>query len=391
MASTTDDESSIDDESTIDYIYPCTGLENSEIFKRSSFACGVYQDRYIVIAGGYHDNEEIQSAAMYDVKNQSYITLPDLPYPCRCHGLVLDGYFYVARQYDSTLYRICLSTRMTWEFVMEVEDLEIADMVTDGKHIFLIDTTSDIARYDPVTSEITHLKRNNRATKRYFLRNLKTSKTIRRLPHYAALVGNKIYIMEGIRHYIMEGIIDNNSTARTFVFDIVTEAWSEGPTCKTQRDDMAVVTIGRWIILSGFCFVGFIDGSKTFVICSEMFDTHTHKWTETSIEVSWLLTCGQSFARIGPHIISLGDIYGDKKTTNIIHIKHVIPDWKYIILEPYIILRKLIDDNRAAPIIVTKKPKHGQGDTKLNADAVVQKLFTNLPLDIFRCVLLFLV
>ena len=51
-----------------------------------------------------------------------------------------------------------------------------------------------------------------------------------------------------------------------------------------------------------------------------------------------------------------------------IHIKHIIPDFLWIMLKPYISLRKLIDDNRAAPIIADVN-KLKLVDTDMNTDS----------------------
>ena len=341
-------------------------LNKSDVFKRSYFACGVYQDRFLVVAGGFDkDFCQLRSAAMYDVLKQSYITLPDLPHRCRSRGLVLNGYFYVAEQYDSKLYRICLSTRVTWEFVIEFKGDKIIDMVTDGKHIFLINSTIQITRFNPITTEIAHFKRNNQAMKR--------------CPFSAAFIDNKIYIIEGQSQY--------SSTPKTYVFNIVTQLWSEGPHPPTPNSYFATAVINRWIVVTGKNF----DGNG-YVECNEIYDTHTHKWIESNAAIS---TPRQAHCclQIGSHIITVGGVGPNVRDSPItaIYIKHVIPDWIWTTLKPYLLLRKLLDDKRAAPINSTKKLKYTDGDMILNADAVVQKLFTTMSLDMFRYALSFLV
>ena len=64
--------------------------------------------------------------------------------------------------------------------------------------------------------------------------------------------------------------------------------------------------------------------------------------------------------------------------------EHVIPEWTWVKLKPYLLLRKLIDDNLATPITATQGMQHINADMKSNPDVVVQKAFTDMTLDIFR-------
>lgn len=341
-------------------------LNNSDIFKRSYFACDVYRDRFLVVAGGFNkDFCQLRSAAMYDMRTQSYITLPDLPHCCRSRGLVLNGYFYVAEQYDSKLYRLCLSTRVTWEFVIEFKRDKIIDLVTDGKHIFLISSTIQITRFNPITTEITHFKQKDQA--------------IKHCPFSSALVDNQIYIIEGQSQ--------SSITPKTLIFDIASQSWSEGPPPPTLRSYFATVVIDRWIVVTGKNF----DGNG-YIECNEIYDTCTQKWAESNTAISTPRQAHCSL-QIGHHIITVGGVGQHVKDSPItaIYIKHVIPDWIWTTLKPYVLLRKLLDNNRATPITATKKLEYADGDITLNTDEVAQKLITTMSLDMFRCVLLFLV
>lgn len=80
-----------------------TMLCNSKTFNRELFACDVYQDRHILVAGGnLHYGMDIQSAAMYDTETKTHVTLPDLPCGPFCREVVVNGYFYVV-EIDRTL------------------------------------------------------------------------------------------------------------------------------------------------------------------------------------------------------------------------------------------------------------------------------------------------
>lgn len=84
-----------------------TILNRCEEFKLVDFPCGVYKDRYIVIAGGCR-GKRMLSATMYDTTPHSHLALPDLPYFCRYTGVVLNDYFYV--NYYLCIIRLSLQT-----------------------------------------------------------------------------------------------------------------------------------------------------------------------------------------------------------------------------------------------------------------------------------------
>ena len=351
----------------------CTVICDDEIFKRTAFAFDVYQDRYIVIAGGCDDIWDISltSAAMYDVKKQSSLALPDLPFDGGCHGVVLNDYFYVVHRYcydrDPTtdsyyfdLYRICLSRRMEWEHVFKhIETSYLLHILTDGNHIFFI-FRNQIISFDPS--------------------NHKLSPTIE-IPYeirdydlcFSVLMDNKIFLLT------LENI---------FIYDIAHQSWSKGSHAKSLNPDAAVV-IDRWIVVT----------ERNCSYYTFVYDTHTQQWTRVKMHLSLPDRIGHEYVKVGSHIITVGGInMNDEKfyPMTAIHIKHIIPDREWIMLKPYILLRQLIDDNRAAPIIATKKPNNDDStmstdtNTKANTNAVVEKLFTNMPLEVFRYILMYL-
>ena len=74
-----------------------------------------------------------------------------------------------------------------------------------------------------------------------------------------------------------------------------------------------------------------------------------------------------------------------------IHIKHIIPNWKWLALKHYILLRALIDQKRATSNVVTEQSKHTHSDKNSDEDASILKLFTDTPSEIFRSVISFMI
>ena len=340
-----------------------TVISDDEIFKRRHFACGVYQDRYIVIAGGCQEiNTELQSTAIYDVVTQTCIALPDLPFASRYHGVVLNDYFYVTDLY-SELHRICLSRRMRWEFVAKQQGFRrIEGMVTDGSRIFLIDWNSQITCLEPSTNEFFPIKGSTHA--------------MRRVDFSTVVIDDKIYMMGG---RTMDGEPNDQATEKITVFDIVNKSWNETQPLPTSLANFTALSIDRWIVVTGSKLESDSSRSKGFI-----YDTHTKMWREANVALSsprW----GHRCVNLGSQIITLGGFYQnfDYCPMTAIHIQH-IPDLIWMMLKPYILLRQLIHDGRAAPIVVTNTKKN------TNADVIVEKVFTDMPLDIFRNILLFL-
>ena len=67
-----------------------------------------------------------------------------------------------------------------------------------------------------------------------------------------------------------------------------------------------------------------------------------------------------------------------------IYILYGVTGWERALVKPYILLRKLLDDNRAIPIVETKALKGDKIDDNEKSDEVIRKLFTDIPLDVFR-------
>ena len=353
-----------------------------EIFKRTSFGCDVYQDRYIVIAGGRRKFVRFPSTIMYDVATKSCITLPDLPHACGYHGVVLNGYFYVVTSElsDLVLHRICLSRRMKWEFVVERKGYYcIAGMISDGNHIFLMDYNEGMISFDPTNNELIPVNNNTDPIRRWHLST--------------ALVGSKIYIIGGRP-------MDRSEIKNLTVFDIETKSWSQSSSLPALYD-FATIVIDKWIVVTG----REDDGSRRrgdngSHILSFVYDTRTQVWTQVSATSA--TETFQRCVKVRSQIFSLGglrlfDSEWKHCPMSAIHIKHVIPHWTWHILKPFILLRHLIHDKRATPVKTTNKRNYAGSDmqvdvgTDANKNAVVQRVFTeDMPLDMFRYILLFL-
>ena len=120
---------------------------NNIIIDRTEFASGIYQNRFVIIAGGRskrfmrgrqkirskalrQDNEELNSVAIYDLRTLTREDLPDLPFKGECKGTVHDDYFYVEDISTTRIHRICLSECLSWEiFVVGVRSDELWDFV----------------------------------------------------------------------------------------------------------------------------------------------------------------------------------------------------------------------------------------------------------------------
>ena len=343
-----------------------TVISNSFRFQRCNFACGAYKDRYVLIAGG---NGLSQLVTMYDVTKKSCIVLPNLPYTGFCRGLVLNNYFYVTDS-GSRLFRICLSRQRGWELVARRERMR--DIIAHDNRIYFINFNSEITCIDPTTNEFIPIA---------------SSIHLKKFQDFSSVVvGDKIYLL-GERRVINVGY-ENEIDKKMAVFDIVNNRWSEEPPLPILFDQFTAIAVDRWIVVSGMKYDD--KGSTDFV-----YDTCTQEWTQHNATLSSHRRYHR-YIKVGSHIITVGgeNLKRHFCPMTAIHIKHVIPEFTWIMLKPYIFLRRLIDDGRAAPILKTENLTHVDSDinTDTNAytNAVVEKLFMDTPLDIFRDILLYL-
>ena len=387
---------------------------DSNIFKRRSFACDIYKDRYFVIAGGW-EGETTRSAAIYDVVTNQYDLLPELPYASHCRGVIVSDYFYVIVKEalgHGNLYRLSLSERLEWEHIVSLDTIKI---LTDDTHIFLISWNwkhgIEITVHNPKINDLSPVirkpygggdsfktvlvdkkiyiiggSRNNRMTDNTYIFDIVTQ-SWSQAPPLPRRLHNQREDVIGKSIFVSGGNLFDYKTLNVYVFDIVAQSWSQLPLLPTQLKDPALFAIDRCFIVSGITFNWKRNEcSHTFIL-----DTKTQQWTETNIALS-MPQDNHDCVKVGSQIITLGGknpIEWKFCPMTSIHIKDISLGYVYwLMLKPYILLRKLVDDKRAAPIIVTANTN---ATAIANKEAIVQKLFTDiLPLDTFRYVLTFL-
>ena len=109
--------------------------------------------------------------------------------------------------------------------------------------------------------------------------------------------------------------------------------------------------------------------SYTFI-----YDTYTQQWIRVNANVSSYrrdLKC----VDMGSHIISVGraDQNDEKCSMTAIHIKCILPHWKWIMLNPYFLLRQLIDDNRVDSDMGTDTKANEEISDCISANAICNK------------------
>ena len=332
-------------------------LNTDDIFVRSCFSCGVHDNRYIIAAGGINQKSRwlLSSAAMYNTKTSSRIDLPDLPFSGGCCGTILHGYFYVVRNVTFPIYRICLSTLLKWEVIDDDIRISATAIVTDGNHLFIFNLGHQMYRFDPYINELVEMPllvnpRGNFAT---------------------AVVNNKIYVIGG------------QFTRSVEVFDINTLTWSKAPPLPKKLQNASATEYGQWILVSG----GQYDHGSKWNTEIFAYDTLNQRWTVNNHGLSPPRKV-HSCVAVGSRIITMGgwDNSYSYCPTEAIHIKSLVLGWEMV--KDFVLLRRLVDDGRAYPKISTKRVKKDTGvNTKI--ERVIYKLFTDLPLDVFRNILSF--
>lgn len=249
----------------------------------------------------------------------------------------------------------------------------------------MIDENTKITCYDPSTNIFTALTHDT-----HEIEDMERST--------ATMVGKKIYIIRGSYTVIEER--DDYDVNDMDVFDIDTKKWSQTPSFYGPFYDVGVTVINRWIVVTGGkdmveCDFG-MDNPNT--PCLDIFDTHTQKTIDGHFschlpEPRSMHQC----VKVGSQIVVVGG-FCDRMEENYcpvaaIDIKHIIPDWKWKTIKHYVLLRKLLDDKRSTPIITTKKRKRDSNDDDVDDDddIVVQKLFTDISLDVFRHIMTYLI
>ena len=366
---------------TTDTDYPWVELTCGQICRQIKLVCGAYKDRFIVFRAGR------RSIFIYDVQTQTHKFLPDRNISYVSKSTTLDGSLYIfelnnqiqrlslslstsASTSASTSTSTSTSAGLEWEKVGSVLKFYPYDVVSEKKSIYLINHEF-IYCYDTRTDNLT-----------------KTSQLPQEGINFsAAAIANKIYIIGGCNQ-----VYDMVSTVQ--VFDIASQLWSNAPPLPKALSNTALTTVSnRWIIIVG----GYIryNNFENFEMNSQIyvFDTLSQQWSESPIQLvpprvrHKCLTVGSQLVCIG------GDDHSEHPCPmQAINIKHIIAGWKYELVKHFILMRKLIDENRATSFVTIKKQKNNASSKVYeNTDKVIQAFFTNIGLDVFRNVLSFLI
>lgn len=342
-------------------------------FKRDDFAIAVHEDRYILVIGGRNSMLEPRLCAMYDTQTHTCSDLPDLPEDIhQLRGAICNGYFYIVI-YDN-IYRMSLATRTEWKLVHTREIIYDGAVVSDGTnlYIFNIDNDVEIILYEPHKDFCTMISR------------LPTARS-----NFASvIIGGDIFVIGGSTGY-------RSYSSSMEVFNIPTRSWKTAPPLPQPLYGAAAAVIkDRWIVVTGG-YHNYMTSSQSFI-----FDILSQEWTETERDVALSpARIGHSCVVIGSHVISVGgkDLSRNYCNMDVIHRKYLVPNWEQI--KHFILLRKLVDDNRAHPMSHVNTEIGGDDDydedgaTKqiLDTKKVLEKFLTDLSLDVFRKVLSFLI
>lgn len=367
---------------------PWNMLTNDSIFNRTNFACGVFKDRFLVVAGGWCSSEALRSAAMYDVmqsKNLSYIELPNLPLSGDCKGAVLHGSFYVIFP-GRSMYCISLlqssSIEFEWKKVQNDKMHKINDidaMVSDEKYLYIFSWT-EFELYDgynyPIYSHESSFMRI------YCYSPL--SDIIFEMPTLSTARSKAAPVVMNEQIYIM--MDDSNAMQH---LDCNNSSWRQIQLASSHADfihSSVVVCKNRWIVI-------FQISSRTSSSMILTYDTLHQKWTDNHHKLSPENLSSHCSVTCGSHIIFIVGFDNDYRGWSIqsIHAKYIIPDYNWESTKEYVLLRQLVNDNRAHPIIQTKPSQKSDIYSKLDVDKVIQGIFTaDITLDLFRKVLSFI-
>lgn len=332
--------------------HPWIVLSNSNIRTEDGLIYGVLKDRYILF-----ESELFEQNMMYDIRTQTHAILPDEHVLHNDKCTKLKGLLFGFEKRNG-IRSLCLISK--WKKLGLEMNFQSFAVISSKSfiHIFDTETKIEMHHYNPPEEVISFA---------------------------AVVVNDKIYIIGGkcpFCHAI-------NPTVH--VFDIATQSWIKAPPLpKALRNAAATAVMDRWIVVTG--------GLKHHEDCQVngkiyIFDILRHQWSESKIQLLPSRAWHECLV-VGCQLVCVG---GKDESLKIcpmeaINIKHIIPEWGYERIKHFILLRKLVDKYRATPIIASKKTKTDTTLTKIyeNQHKVVQKLFTEMNLDVFRNVLSFL-
>lgn len=342
---------------------PWKTVSDDDQFKRTKFAIDSYDEKHVVIAGGWDfRGEKLLSAVVLNTETGASKALPDLPPEYDgCTGAYLKGYFYMVGRKD-TIFRINLSICNKWE-KMSADTFAFGHghaLISNGKHLFWpggVLNCRTYNLYEPDTNRWTLLPQMR--TPRY--------------GHATALVDNKIYVIGGAEDR------SGMELSSVEVFDISSRTWSAAPRLPKALYGPAAASIGKFVIVTGG-----IDSDPQETSYCLIYDTHSQEWIQSKVPLSTLRYGHGCVAIQGSQVVLVGGSKTNQRGNPIVTInrKDLIPNW-YVVKE-FVLLRRLLDEGRAQ---VTLRNKDHQYDP---VSAIIQKLFIYLDIDTFRAVVSFL-
>lgn len=341
-----------------------------DIFLRHKFAIAVYENRYVLVAGGYDNmcGGIHRSVFMIDTETNLIRALPDLPETNskikECCGAIIEGYFYVTGS-DSFFQRMNLSTTI-WEKDLSSKFDVKADrsIISLRGHLCIIGdgdrsscTQNENFIFDPITENLTEIPNMSKLRSRYSI----------------ASIGNNIYVIGGQDE-------NDEQTSLVETFHVPSRTWSQAPNLPIALSDATATAFDeRWIVVTGG-----LDQERNAVSFCFLFDTYNQRWMQSPCRLQTPLY-GHRSAVVGSKLIIVGgermhDL--EKDSIQTIEVEHLIPNWYKV--NHLILLRKLMDDGRAYF-------RNQKNQNMKDMDAAIRKLMTFDNLDTFRTVLLFLI
>jgi len=359
-------------------------VSSDESYHRVNFGTAYYKNRHLIVVAGndYQSGTALKSVVSFDLETKiSTKIIPDLPHASwSCTSTILNDYMYVADN-DSSIYRINLSSPNEWEKrnsnLSDGNLLKLfgTSLISDGNNLFSFggrdghgNLTSRCLKYLPDEDKWISLSQMKFA----------------RFRHVGAIVGRKIYVIGGCTH-------QRRKTSSVEVFDIASESWSDAPPLprlpNEHSDDngicistAAATVYGSLIFVTGGRKRPFLRSHTMESSYVLIFDTEKQKWITSKAQLPSPISGHGCVFMDGSKLV----VVGGKGPESIQAMEDInmFPNW--YIIKHFVLLRKLIDEERAFVNIKNVKDR-------ILADEIIVKLVTHLNLDMFRYILSFLI
>ena len=350
------------------------------LLKRRHVVTGVFDNRFIVVAGGYNEYcDSFITAFMYDTQTSKCILLPDLPKifessfisgdNLRCYGTVLHTYFYIIHGGMRSMWRIDLCEEGSlWEQVMPPWIIPEA-LVSNGRNLCL---------FGPKANKLYYPERNEWAD----LPPMPTPRT----QYCTAIVGNDVYKIGGYVHPV------RRPSSTMEIFHISTRMWSPAPLLPIPlAGAAATVVVGIFIVITGGKTRNDEYSAQTLI-----YNSRTQQWSQSHLGLI-PPRFNHACVTVGNYqIYSVGGEGSDPRpdkyamyTLDTINAKYFIPDLASFTC--FIHLRKLVYENRAFPKIRTKTANSHQNTEYGDMDTTLQKVVTDLDDALFQFIFSFII